>query len=278
MSATDHFAPNGPLDQAAGLRQLFARSQTRFVPVVSNPQLAFGGVLLERLCTAIGELNMHTLVVDAGERSAEPTELARFDLSEGLERLSQQVSYLSARGLPLRHVDANGSTASFLNAVADAAPFADVVLVHAPASDLARMFAHRPVGVGAPRAVLLCDERPESMTHAYSALKLLATRCGVMVHDLLLCAAPQSRRAALVAERLARCADDFLSAVQHDWVRIDPAEAASDAPSPALRRLVEELLPAAWLPSQSGAFVDSAFDTLTSLRTALPSQRLPLVN
>lgn len=267
-----------PMDQAAGLRQLFANSQTRFVPVVSNPHLVFGGVLLERLCTALGELNLHTLVVDAGERAAEPTELARFDLSEGLERLSHQVTYLSARGLPLRHVDASGSTASFLTAVADAAPFADVVLVHAPASDLARLFAQRPAGVGAPRALLLCDERPESVTHAYAALKLLATRCGVMVHDLLLSAAPQSQRAALIAERLAQCADDFLGAVQHDWVRIDPAEAATDAPSVALSRLVEALLPAAWLQTQSGAPMDSAFDSLMSARAALPSYRMPVMN
>ena len=269
-----------PMDQAAGLRQMFAKAQTRFVPVVSNPHLVFGGVLLERLCTALGELNLHTLVVDASERAAEPAELARFDLAEGLERLSQQVSYLSARGLPLRFVDASGSTQNFLSAVADAAPFADVVLLHAPANDLARLFAHRAPGVDAPRAVLLCDERPEAVTHAYAALKLLATRCGVMVHDLLLAAMPQSQRAALVAERLAQCADDFLGAVLHDFVCIDPAEAAADAPSAALRRLVAELLPAAWLQPHSGAPLDSAFDALMHTRAAaLPSShRVPVMN
>lgn len=269
-----------PMDQAAGLRQMFAKAQTRFVPVVSNPHLVFGGVLLERLCTALGELNLHTLVVDASERAAEPAELARFDLAEGLERLSQQVSYLSARGLPLRFVDASGSTQNFLSAVADAAPFADVVLLHAPANDLARLFAHRAPGVDAPRAVLLCDERPEAVTHAYAALKLLATRCGVMVHDLLLAAMPQSQRAALVAERLAQCADDFLGAVLHDFVCIDPAEAAADAPSAALRRLVAELLRTAWLQPHSGAPLDSAFDTLMHTRAAaLPSShRVPVMN
>ncbi|HEY1394241.1 MAG TPA: flagellar biosynthesis protein, partial [Methylibium sp.] len=201
-------------------------------------------------------------------------------LIEALEPLSPQLSYLSARGLPLRHVDANGGTAGFLQAVADAAPFAEVVLVHAPASELARMFAQRPPGVGAPRAVLLCDERPEAMTHAYAALKLLAARSGVMVHDLLLGAAPRSARASLIAQRLARCADDFLGAVQHSWVRIDPAEPVGTMTSPALRRLVEALLPAAWLPSQSGAFVDSAFDALMNSHpaAALPVQRVPLMN
>jgi len=57
-----------PLDQADGLRRLFAHSRVCVVPVVSNPNVAFGGVMLERLCTAFGEHGKHTLVVDAGER------------------------------------------------------------------------------------------------------------------------------------------------------------------------------------------------------------------
>ena len=32
-----------PLDQAAGLRQLFAAPRQRFVPLVHNPHVAFGG-------------------------------------------------------------------------------------------------------------------------------------------------------------------------------------------------------------------------------------------
>jgi cytochrome P450 len=32
-----------PLDQADGLRRLFARNPIRVIPVVSNPHMAFGG-------------------------------------------------------------------------------------------------------------------------------------------------------------------------------------------------------------------------------------------
>ena len=49
----DPFARPAPVDQAAGLRRLFAARSPRFVPVVSNPFLAFGGVLIERLCSAV---------------------------------------------------------------------------------------------------------------------------------------------------------------------------------------------------------------------------------
>ena len=38
-----------PLDQADGLRRLFASARVCIVPVVSNPNVAFGGVMLERL-------------------------------------------------------------------------------------------------------------------------------------------------------------------------------------------------------------------------------------
>jgi len=235
-----------PLDQADGLRRLFAHARVCVVPVVSNPNVAFGGVMLERLCTAFGEHGKHTLVVDAGERGGQPSELTLLDLAEGIERLSPQVSYLAARGLPIRHVDASGSTAPFLRAVLDAAPECDVVLMHANASDLCRMFARTTQGeaevVATPRPLLLADDRPASVTHAYAAMKLLTQRAGLVVHDLLLGAAPQSPRAERIAMQIATCADDFLGAVLRDWVQIDPACNATEAPTAPLRRLVREQL------------------------------------
>jgi len=235
-----------PLDQADGLRRLFAHARVCVVPVVSNPNVAFGGVMLERLCTAFAEHGKHTLVVDAGERGGAPSELAMLDLSEGIERLSPQVSYLAARGLPIRHVDATGSTAPFLRAVLEAAPECDVVLMHASASDLCRMFARTIQGDAevavTPRPLLLADDRPASVTHAYAAMKLLTQRAGLVVHDLLLGAAPQSPRSERIAMQIATCADDFLGAVLRDWVQIDPACNATDAPTPPLRRLVREQL------------------------------------
>jgi flagellar biosynthesis protein FlhG len=243
-----------PLDQAHGLRRLFAHARVRFVPVLSNPHMAFGGVMLERLCTAFGEHARHTLVIDASERAPLPSEMAMMELSECVETLSQQVSYLGARGLPLRFVDTHGSTASFLQAAADACPHADVILVHAPASDLCRLFTRTEV-----RPLLMADDRPASVTHAYAAMKLMTQRAGLVVHDLLLGAAPTSPRAERIAMQLATCADDFLGAVLRDWVQIDPATDAREAPSAALRRWARDTLqpqPAAgWMAGS----VDSAY-------------------
>ncbi|MFT3664536.1 flagellar biosynthesis protein [Piscinibacter sp.] len=238
-----------PLDQADGLRRLFARQRVKMIPVVCNPHIAFGGVMLERLCTGFTELGLHVLVVDASERAGAPSELALMDLADAIEPLSQGVSYLAARGLAIRHVDATGSTAPFLAALADAAPRAEVILVHAPATELARLFARgaelaRRSGDEAAlvRPLLLADDRPASVTHAYAALKLLTQRAGLVVHELMLAAAPGSPRAERIAMQLATCADDFLGAVLRDWVRVDPATDAAEPPDEALRRWVRETL------------------------------------
>lgn len=245
---TPAHTPSMPQDQADGLRRLFAHAQVRFIPVVSNPHMAFGGVMLERLCSGFAEQGCHTLVIDAGENAPEPNEIAQVDLGECVETLSREVSYLAARGLPLRHVDAQGSTAGFLDAVARAAPGADVVLVHASATDLCRMFMRHDSGHGTPtrpRPLLLADDRPVSVTHAYAAMKLLTQRAGLLVHDLLLSAAPNSPRAERIAMQIATCADDFLGAVLRDWMQVDPASDARSPSTPALRRWVRDTLTAA---------------------------------
>jgi len=226
-----------PLDQADGLRRLFAHARVRFVPVVSNPHVAFGGVLLERLCTAFAEHGKHTLVVDAGERSPMHAEMATMELSECIETLSNQVSYLAARTLPIKFVDTHGSTASFLQMAADAAPYADVVLIHASASEICRLFAKSEA-----RPLLLADDRPQSVTHAYAAMKQMTQRAGLVVHDLMLSAAPSSPRAERIAMQIATCADDFLGAVLRDCVQIDPATDAREAPTPSLRRWARDTL------------------------------------
>jgi hypothetical protein len=238
---TTTLPPSMPLDQADGLRRLFAHSQVRFVPVVSNPHMAFGGVMLERLCSGFAEQGCHTLVIDAGENAPEPHEMAQVDLAESIETLSHEVSYLAAHGLPLRYVDAQGSTAGFLDAVACAAPGADVVLVHASATDLCRLFM-RGDPLTRPRPLLLADDRPVSVTHAYAAMKLLTQRGGLLVHDLLLSAAPSSPRAERIAMQIATCADDFLGAVLRDWMQVDPASDPRAASIPALRRWVRDTL------------------------------------
>jgi flagellar biosynthesis protein FlhG len=231
-------ALHSPLDQAHGLRTLFAHSQVRFIPVVSNPHVGFGGMLLERLCTAFAERGARTLVVDAAERANEPRELALLDLGACIETLSPQVSYLAARGLPLKFVDTTGSTRAFLEAAAQAAPGTRVVLVHASAAELCRLFGrHRSdAAEDAACPLLLASDHPASVTHAYAAMKLLARRAGLLVHELMLGAADGSPRAERIAMQLAICADDFLGAVLRDWFRVDPATDATQAPSAALRR------------------------------------------
>lgn len=228
-------------DQAAGLREMFAHAQVRFVPVVANPNVAFGGVMLERLCTAFAEHGARVLVIDASDRAREAGEMAMVDLAQCIERLSPQVSFLAARRLPLRFVDSLGSTRAFLQRGAEASPDSDLVLVHAGAPELCRMFARgRGATIDADAAcpILLADDRPESVTHAYASMKLLATRAGLMVADLLLGAAPHSPRAERIAASVAACAEQSFGAVLRDWARIDPAGDPNDAPGPALRRLV----------------------------------------
>ena len=231
----DFYSNTGPapLDQAHGLRRLFAGSRQRFVPLAANPHVAFSGVLLDRVSAGFAARGKRVLVVDAADRSPAPREMARLDIGACIENLTPQIGYLAARGLPLAHVDTRGSASSFIDALAQAAPKADVVLLHANATDLARMFMRRAV-----RPILMGADQPESIKHAYAACKLLAQRCSLMTFDLLLAADAGSRRVPSIAASLASCADGFLGAVLHDWAVIDPASDPDDGADIALDRLL----------------------------------------
>lgn len=224
--------PAMPQDQAHGLRRMFAATRQRFVPLVHNPYVTYGGIAMERLCAAYGERHLHTLVVDAADTASAPHELTRVDLSACIEPLSDSVSFLAARGLPMRWLEANGSTAGFLAALADAAPQADVVLLHGSATDLGRLFAGRK-----PRPVLLAADQPQSLTHAYASMKLLAQRLGVLAFDLLLAAEGEPARMRRIAESLSGCADRFLGAALGEWAVADPSSADAEFLDHALRRL-----------------------------------------
>jgi hypothetical protein len=242
-----------PLDQADGLRRLFPETSVRFVPVVSNPHLAFGGLMLERLCTAFGAHGARTLVVDAGERATAADAAVLVDLAAHIEPLSAQVSYLAARGLPARCVDADGFTSAFLDLLCDAASDADVVLVHAPSPDLCRLFSRQDPRHATRRDIyplLLADDRPISVTHAYAGLKLLVQRAGRSVHDLLLGAAPTSPRAPRIADQLAACAELYLGATVRHALRVDPAVDASEAAPVELRRWARQWLGEARAPAR----------------------------
>jgi flagellar biosynthesis protein FlhG len=220
---------------------MFAQPPLALVPVVANPHMPCSGVLLERLCAALAGQGAQTLVVDAADNAPRADELATMNLAHCIEPLTPAMSYLAARGLPLRYVDAQGSTSGFLQAVVDAAPRAGVVLVHANASDLARLFARQTL-VGQAVPLLLADDRPASVTHAYAALKWLAQRANLRLHHLLLEIAPGSPRAARIAEQLAHCADRFVGARLGECTFVDPAAHAQELLPIALRRLARTLL------------------------------------
>ena len=244
IAVPDRIDDPGRTDQADGLRRMFG-SRTRFVPVVSNPHIAFGGVMLERLCSAFAERRASTLVVDAAERAGLAGEMATIDLGQCIERLSERVSYLPARGLPIRFVDSTGSTHDLLHAIAEAVPRTHVVLIHASAPELCRLFSQRRAGLAtaeAPCPIVLAEDRPDSVTHAYAAMKLLTQRAGLPVFDMVLGAAPSSPRAERIASQMASCADSFFGAVLRDWARIDPAGEATEPTGLALARLVAHRL------------------------------------
>lgn len=256
-----------PVDQAQGLRQMFATRVLRFIPVVANPSARCGGMVLARLCAAYASVGLHTLVIDASDQARPPGELVEFDLAEGIEAVSPLVSHMAARGLLLRHVDARGSCSHLLDALADASPQSDVVLVHATASELVRLFGERSRGHNL-RPLLCTNDLAEGLRDAYAAVKVLSQRGGWMAYDLMVCAHNESEQADEVAQRLARCADDFLGVAQRDSLRLDPFEPASDAPSPRFMEIAAGLLRAA-LPQTLG---DSAFDHLVSPGAALPAR------
>lgn len=272
MRAVPPPPPGHPVDQAHGLRQMFQSRPLRFIPVVSNPDVIYGGLVLERLCTALAGLGLRTLVVDAGERAREPGELAAFDLSDAIERLSEHVSYLPARGLLRRHVDAEGHSDALLDVIRQAAPRCDVVLLHAPAADLVRLLARRAQG-HAMRPLVFMDDNAESLTHAYGAVKVMAQRAGWMSFDLMLCTAPDAPRARLMADRMARCADRFLGATQRDWVVLNPLEPAQQDPGPRFVDMTSDLLRCA-LAHASVAMTTAA----PHPGAALPSRLTPVFN
>lgn len=266
--------PSGrPADQAHGLRQLFVTRVLRFIPVVANSASGSGGLVLEHLCAVYAECGLNILVVDASEQARTPSELVDFDLSEGIQALSRQVSYMPARGLPLRYADTRGSCTQLLDALADASPRSDVVIVHARASELVRLFGDRTRG-NPVRPLVYTNDLAEGLTEAYAALKVLSQRGGWMSYDLLVCAVADSTQAAPVVERLAQCADDFLGVAQRSAQRLDPETAADGEPHPRFMELAAGLLHGA-LPHSLG---DAAFDHLLSPGAALPSRVAPVLN
>lgn len=257
---------SSPVDQAHGLRQMFVQSHPRFIPVASNPFVEFSGVLMERLCSAYAEMKMRVLVVDVSETAVPPHELTAFDLSEGIENLSSHVSFLSAPGMAMQYLDAQGTTKGFLEAVSMAALDFDVVLVLAEGIELCRLWGAASADEVRPHALLLADDQPEAITHAYTNLKLLSSRSGIRVHHTLLACPPQLSLTAQVADRISRCGASFLNTIQRRWTAVDPLEAATLPPSEALMMMAHEL----------GEHALTVMDSSTSLMVRSSSAGLSL--
>lgn len=243
--------PHMPLDQADGLRRLFARSRRHVLALAANPHVAFSGLVLDRLAAVLAAQGRQVLVVDAASASPAANEMAALDLAACIEPIAPRVAYLPARGLPLAHVDTRGSAAGFVDAVQAAAPQADVVLLHADAAELVRLLKNRAL-----RPMLVGADHPESIKHAYAGAKLLAQRNGLMTFDLLLACAPNSPRAAGIASSLGGCLDSFLGAMLLQSALIDPAVGPAEPADAALAALVggqlapaEHAWPAAALPA-----------------------------
>ena len=194
-------------DQAEGLRQMFANACTRFVPVVSNPHIAFGGVMLERLCTAFAERGARVLVVDAGRACRR----GRRD-GDGRARPVRRAA-LAAGRLPggARPADPLRRRARL-----------DARLPRARRRGRAGL-RRRPRPRRAPRSCAGCSRTAgrgrgststrstrrarssspttgrQSVTHAYASMKLLAQRAGLVV-----CRPAARRRAAFAARRAHR--------------------------------------------------------------------------
>jgi flagellar biosynthesis protein FlhG len=229
-TASDARAAN---DQAAGLRRLFGSARKRFIALAHNEQVTQASLVIDRLCDAAAAVGLHTLVVDAADSAPAPHEMALIDLPSCVETVSDDVWYLAARGLPIRHVDTQGRCTAFLEALEHAAPQADLVMVHAGTVDLARLFAGQRL-----RPLLLGADTPRAMTEAYASLKRLALRPGWLAHDLLIVADPDGPRTERLGESLAECAERFLGAAIHDCVVIDPRADAASTPDARLIHLL----------------------------------------
>lgn len=229
-------------DQADGLRRRFRHAPLIHVPLVANPHAQGTAAVLERIATVFTQAGHTTLLVDAAGHSPAPGELAQVDLGACIEVLDERTRYLPARGLIRAFVDSRGSAVRLLDALADAAPQARIVLVHGDASDLARVFAGLEV-----QPLLLGAESPQALQHAYAGGKILCKRAGLMNFDLVLAARPGSARTAAVADALGRCLDRFLGALLRHWVAVDPAAHVTEPPPQSLAELL------AWQLRQPGA-------------------------
>lgn len=230
--------PRRPHDQADGLRRLFRPHRAVLLPVLAQSGIEHSEGLIDQLVGAYLERGLKVLVVDAGAQARAASELARVNLAACIEALSADVGYIEARGLVGHYLDAQGSAARLVPALRAAAPQTDVILLHAPVAELARVLS----GSEPCRPLLLCDLQQPHLTAAYAAMKWLQQRAGCQVFGLLLAANPRLALSQRVAAQLADTAERFLGAALPSWAAVDPQTGLRGAPSAELRRLARDSL------------------------------------
>jgi hypothetical protein len=178
-----------PQDQADGLRRLFAGPRQHVLPLVANPFVPASGAGSRwrrlRWWPAAGRCWWSTR--PAARRAARDRAVRPGRQHRAPCRRVWATWPRAACRWPMS--TRRGSAAAFIDAIAAAAPQADVVLLHADPSDLARLLAGRPA-----RPVLLGADRLEAVKQAYAGCKLLVQRCRPASFDLLLSARTGSRQ------------------------------------------------------------------------------------
>ena len=231
-------APSGALsDQAQGLRSLFASRQALWMPVVSNPFVKGSGAVMEHVVAACENLGVRVLVVDAAEDSPPASPLTALDLHEGMDLLSERIAYLPARGLIRRHVGEDGTAQGLLDALRQAAPGAEVTLLHAPASELARLCVGHLL-----RPVILTSDDVEAIKHAYASAKYLQQRLHWSTFDLGVVSQAAPSRLASLVDHFSACADRFFDAVLSHWFVVNPAAPSETPVDERLQDMMSERL------------------------------------
>lgn len=249
--------PFGPLD---GMHHGACRATScavRFVPLVANAEILGIDDVMNRLAAAWVALGRHPLIVDAASTSPMAPTASALDLGPCVQARSRDVSYLPAGGLPRRYVDTHGSAARLLHEIQRSVPHADTIVVHADATDLARIFKHRQA-----QPLLLAVDEPQSLKQAYAGWKWLSMRCGWMQARLIVVQA-SSERAEQIARTLAACAEQFMDASLIDWAMLATADAASPAMDWGLVELAAAQLGVAGAASQHRPRSRSAVQTST---------------
>ncbi|MCW7540521.1 hypothetical protein OOT46_22100 [Aquabacterium sp. A7-Y] len=203
-------------DQAHGLRRLFAHHTVHLLPVAANPHNASSLVLLEGLCQGLAAQGLHTLVVDAvpgpQTRGVDvATAIARdLDLGQWIDDFDARTSVLAAGDSLSCFAETEGGAALLFEALREAAPTADVIIIHAGASVLSALFGGKRV-----RPLIFTGDDAQSLTHAYASMKILAQFGGLHQHAVVMDAGAQAIGVPPAALRLVRCVSDFLGGEAH---------------------------------------------------------------